>query len=269
MSTVPSIRIGRNEITIRHTLGFVAIFVAWWWAANRLGTARLPSPSAIAENFLSVHTASAKIEAQGGGAGGIFPHLTASVVRVYLGGAIGLGLGIFVGLLMGWSRRLGDLLRGPIEVLRAVPPLGLAPFFLIWYGPTARTQYTMIILYLFLALTVNTAAAIRNVPAVHIEYAATMGASRFQVFRTIVLPAIVPELVGAIRVGIALAWGIAVVSELLGAHEGIGTVFSMMLSAQGLDIIMIGIIDVTLIALVSDLLFVRISNSWTRWVARA
>jgi len=78
----------------------------------------------------------------------------------------------------------------------------------------------------------------------------------------------VPELVGAIRVGIALAWGIAVVTELLGAREGVGTVFSMMLSAQGLDIIIIGIIDVTLIALVSDLVFVRVSDYWTRWVAR-
>ena len=66
-----------------------------------------------------------------------------------------------------------------------------------------------------------------------------MGASRGQVFRTIVLPAIIPELVGGIRVGVALAWGIAVVTELLGAPVGIGKVFSMMLTAQGLDIIII------------------------------
>lgn len=268
MVTVPSIRIAGSQVTIRHSLGFVVIFCAWWWASHRLGTARLPTPFTVARNYLGVHTESAKISAQSGDEGGILPHLIASTVRVYLGGAIGVGLGIAVGLLMGLNWRVRDFLRAPIEIFRAVPPLALAPFFLIWYGPTARTQYTMIILYLFLVLTVGTVSAIRNVPPVHIEYAATMGASRLQIFRTIVLPAIVPELVGAIRVGIALAWGIAVVSELLGAREGIGTVFSMMLSAQGLDIIIVGIIDVTIIALVSDLVFVRVSNSWTRWVSR-
>jgi ABC-type nitrate/sulfonate/bicarbonate transport system permease component len=126
----------------------------------------------------------------------------------------------------------------------------------------------MLILYTFLVLVVGIVAAIRNVPPVHMDYAATMGASRLQVYRTVVLPAIVPELVGAIRVGIGLSWGIAVVSELLGAHEGMGTVFSMMLSVQGLDIILIGIIYVTIVALATDLVFVWVASAWTRWVAR-
>ena len=65
----------------------------------------------------------------------------------------------------------------------------------------------MLIGYMFLAIVINTLEAIRNVPQVSIHYALTMGASRGQVFRTIVLPAIVPELVGGIRVGVALALG--------------------------------------------------------------
>jgi ABC-type nitrate/sulfonate/bicarbonate transport system permease component len=228
----------------------------------------MPSPSTVGSGLIPYLTASAKIEAQGGGSGGILPHLQASVVRVYFGGAIGIALGVSAGLVMGWSRWLRELLQGPIEVLRAVPPLALAPFFLIWYGPTARTQYQLIVLYLFLAMVITTVAAIRNVSPVHQQYAATMGASRLQIYRTVVLPAIVPELVAAIRVGIALAWGIAVVAELLGARKGIGNVFSMMLSAQGLDIIMVGIIYVTIIALISDLVFLWLANWMTRWVDR-
>jgi ABC-type nitrate/sulfonate/bicarbonate transport system permease component len=262
-------RIGGREITARHTLGFVILLLAWWWAADRLGPARLPSPWVVAAGLFPVLTESAKIEAQGGGGHGMASHLVASVFRVFTGGAIGIALGVAVGLLMGWRRRLNDLLQGPIEIVRAVPPLALAPFFLIWYGPTAETQYAMLILYMFLALVIATTAAIHNVPPVHMQYAATLGASRLQIYRTVVLPAIVPELVGAIRVGIALAWGIAVVTELLGAREGMGKVFSMMLTAQGLDVIIIGIFWVTVVALATDLLFVRVSNIWTRWVARA
>jgi NitT/TauT family transport system permease protein/sulfonate transport system permease protein len=263
------IRIGRREINIRHVVGFAILLLAWWWAADRLGTARLPTPRVVAEGLFPVMFKSAKIEAQGGGGSGMGGHLVASLIRVMVGGTIGIALGIGVGLLMGWSWRLNDLLQGPIEIVRAVPPLALAPFFLIWFGPTAETQYAMLILYLFLALVIATMAAIRNVPPVHLHYAATLGANRLQIYRTVVLPAIVPELVGAIRVGIALAWGIAVVTELLGAHDGMGKVFSMMLTAQGLDVIIIGIIWVTAVALVTDMIFLAISNQWTRWVARA
>jgi ABC-type nitrate/sulfonate/bicarbonate transport system permease component len=266
---VPAIRVGRLEINIRHALGFMVILVAWWWIARQLGPARLPAPGVVAERFFPVLTHSPEIFAQGGGHQGIGPHLVASVVRVLLGATIGMSLGIGVGLMMGWSQTIGDLLRSPIEVLRAVPPLALAPFLLIWYGPTITTQMGMLILYTFLALVINTVAAIRNVSPVHVQFAETLGATHGQVYRTVILPAIVPELVGGIRVGIALSWGIAVVTELLGAREGIGKVFSMMLTAQGLDIIIISIIYVTLIALVIDLIFVRVADRWTRWVPRA
>ena len=161
-----------------------------------------------------------------------------------------------------------DFIQPPIEVMRAIPPLAIAPMLLIWFGPTATTQYVMLIGYMFLAIVINTLEAIRNVPQVSIHYALTMGASRGQVFRTIVLPAIVPELVGGIRVGVALAWGIAVVTELLGAPVGIGKVFSMMLTAQGLDIIIISIFYVTIVAFATDRLVVLVAGYVTRWMPR-
>jgi ABC-type nitrate/sulfonate/bicarbonate transport system permease component len=265
---VPTIRIGRYEFSLRQTLGFIALIVAWWWFARQLGPARLPAPEAVFERFFEVLTSSPEISAQGGGSDGILPHLIASIIRVIIGGTVGISLGIGVGLLMGWSRKVRDLLEPPIEIFRAIPPLALAPFFLIWFGPTTTTQFIMIIGYTFLALTINTIEAIKNVAPVHIQYAQTLGASRGQIYHTVILPAIVPELVGAIRVGIAISWGIAVVTELLGAPAGIGKVFSMMLGAQGLDIIIISIVYVTIAALMTDQIFVAISNVWTRWVPR-
>ena len=88
-------------------------------------------------------------------------------------------------------------------------------------------------------------------------------------FKTVVMPSIMPELIGGIRVSIALSWSIAVVSELLGAKLGIGKIFSMMLTAQGLDIIIISIIYVTFIAAFTDQVFLIISNFFTRWVDRS
>ena len=262
------IRIGRISFHVRQTLGFLFIFVAWWVFAAWLGPARLPSPAAVVSRLIEVLFESPEIAAQGGGSDGITPHFTASIIRVFIGGSAGMSMGITVGLAMGWIRPFRDFIQPPIEVLRAVPPLAIAPMLLIWFGPTATTQYVMLIGYTFLAIVINTLEAIRNVPQVYIRYARTMGATWGQVFRTVVLPGIVPELVGGIRVGIALSWGIAVVTELLGAPLGIGKVFSMMLTAQGLDIIIISIFYVSLVALATDRLVVLVSGYVTRWLPR-
>ena len=262
------IRLGRIGFHVRQTYGFLILLGAWWGFAEWLGPARLPSPDAVAVRLIEVLFESPEIAAQGGGSEGITPHITASIIRVCIGGAIGIMMGVGVGLLMGWIRQFRDFIQPPIEVMRAIPPLAIAPMLLIWFGPTATTQYVMLIGYMFLAIVINTLEAIRNVPQVSIHYARTMGASRGQVFRTIVLPAIVPELVGGIRVGVALAWGIAVVTELLGAPVGIGKVFSMMLTAQGLDIIIISIFYVTLVALATDRLVVLVAGYVTRWMPR-
>ncbi len=256
------------KINVRQTLGFVILVLIWGWAAEELGPARLPSPQRIGQRFFSILTQSPEIMALGGGSKGMGAHLLASVFRVFTGGLAGISLGVGVGLLMGWSRRIGGLLEAPIEIFRAIPPLAMAPFLLIWFGPTATTQFVMLVAYTFLILVINTVEAIRNIPPVQIQYAQTLGATSAQVYRTVVLPSIVPELVGGVRVAIAVSWGIAVVTELLGSSSGIGKVFSMMLSVQGLDIILIGIIYVTLIALLTDLLWVHCSNLVTCWVPK-
>ncbi len=266
---VPTIRVDRNDFNLRQALGFVIVVIAWWLLARQLGQARLPSPQAVAARFVKVLSHSPEIAAQGGGSSGIGPHLVASIIRVFVGGTVGICLGAAVGLLMGWNKNINDLLEPPIEILRAIPPLALAPFLLIWFGPTTTTQFIMLIGYTCLVLVISTIEAIKNVPPVQIQYAQTLGASRGQIYRTIILPAIVPELVGAVRVGIAISWGIAVVTELLGAPLGIGKIFSMMLVAQGLDIIIIGIVYVTIVALITDQFFVLISNRWTQWVPRS
>ena len=260
--------ISTSNKLIKNSLGFIILIILWFIFASILGGSRLPSPIVIFERFISILYISPEISAQGGGADGIYPHFIASIVRVYIGGTVGIVLGIMFGLLSSLNRIIGEIFKPIIEIFRAIPPLAIAPILLIWFGPTATSQYIMLISYTFLTLTVYTFEAVRNVDPLIIRYAKTMGASKNQIFKTIVLPAIIPELVGGIRVSIALSWSIAVVSELLGAPLGIGKVFSMMLTAQGLDIIIISIIYVTLVAVLTDQLFLIISNYFTKWVDR-
>lgn len=264
-----TIKLGRYRVNLLSVIGLLLFIGLWWFAALQLGRTRLPTPDVVVERFFSAVVWAKELVVQGGGRYGLQPHLVYTFTRTILGTSIGIGLGILIGLAMGWSRRLRYFLEPPLEAIRTIPPLAAAPFFLMWFGPTPSAQLGMLIFYCFLMLVINTVSAIRNVPPVYLQFAETQGASRGQVFRSVVLPAIVPELVGGIRVAIGVSWGIEIVVEMLGAPRGMGQVFAMLLSLQSLDLIMAGIFWIALMAVAVDLVFTRVANYLLRWMPSA
>jgi ABC-type nitrate/sulfonate/bicarbonate transport system permease component len=87
-----------------------------------------------------------------------------------------------------------------------------------------------------------------------------------QVYRTVVFTAIIPELVGGIRLAIAVSWGIQIVTELVGAQQGMGQVFSMAMPMQALDLIIVGVLWITILAATTDMPLVWAARIVTRWV---
>jgi len=245
--------------------GILLALAVWKGLSAWLGEFKLPSVETTWRAMTADLTQSSILEMQGGGSDGIWPHLLYTFERTLLGSAIGVILGVSFGLLIGYSRVLRLLLEAPIETMRTVPPLAAIPFFLMWFGPTQTAQLTMMAFYCFFMLLINTVSAIANVNPVYIQYAETLGATKAQVYRTVFLPAIIPELIGGVRVVIGVSWGIQIVTELMGAQEGMGQVFSMAIPMQALDLIIAGILWITLLAATTDLLFLWAARTFTRW----
>ena len=109
-----------------------------------------------------------------------------------------------------------------VESIRPVPVIAMIPFFLMWFGIDETGKFILITLGVFAILVVSTVEAVRNVPSKYILAAQTLGASKWQRFRTIIVPAIVPELVGPLRVAAALSFTLVVAAEFMGAQTGIG-----------------------------------------------
>jgi ABC-type nitrate/sulfonate/bicarbonate transport system permease component len=188
-------------------------------------------------------------------------------VRVAAAGtALGVSIGVGVALLMTWHRRVFLFLTPGIEALRTVPPLAAAPFFLMWFGPGWVSQIAILIVFASLRLVIFTLEAVRSVPPVHQYYAMTLGANRAQMLRTVVLPAIVPELIGAVRVAIATAWGLQVVGELLGTMMGVGKLFSILSMLLATADILALVLWLTIIAIVTDVVITRLARRMTRWL---
>ena len=247
-------------------LGAVAAAVAWEAAAARLGPYRLPPLGTIVPQVFPLLTESTLIKFQGGGADGLWPHLRHTVLFTLLGSMLGISTGLLAGLAMARWPRFRAITEVPVELLRTIPPLAAIPFLLIWIGTTPIGQVLMVGFYTFVLMTVSTLNAAANVDPIYGQFAATLGADRTQVFRTAVIPAMVPALAGGIRVAVAVALGVQVVAELMGGRDGMGQVFSMMISFQALDVIIVGIFWVSVAAVAIDFVVVRALRRLTRWV---
>ena len=249
--------------------GLSTALTMWWLLAEFVGSARLPTPYQQAAAIFEVIWFSPVLASKPGCSGRIGGDLLYTTVRALTGVSVGGTLGISIGLAMGWSRRLRDMLEYPIEVFRTIPPLAAIPFFLMWLGPAAITQFSVLVFYSFLRLVINTVEAIRNVPPIISQYAQTLGANQAQVYRTVTLPAVIPEMVGGMRVALASAWGIEIVAELLGSPAGIGKLLAYLVPMLRPDIIIALIAWVTVVAVIFDqLLLIPLMRICTRWVPR-
>ena len=155
----------------------------------------LPSPFRIAEVFWAI-----KAE--------LLSAFFISMQMILGGLFIGGTLGITAGLLFGISRQARDYFEFPVDLIRPIPLFALIPLFILWFGIGKRPQIALVSLGVFLLLSIVTIEAIRNVPPIYVRAALTLGASRTDVYKTIVVRAISPHLIAGIRLAGAYSFGL-------------------------------------------------------------
>ncbi len=181
----------------------------------------------------------------------LWQHLWVSFSRLAKGLFWGVAIGVPIGLAMGLSNRWRGIFDPVVELLRPIPPLALIPLFIVWFGIGEEGKVNLL---LFAAVWIMVIAARSGVLAVNttkVHAAYSLGASKPQVLRHVILPNALPEIFTGLRVAIGVCWGTLVAAELLGASSGLGfTIFKarqfflldLMLSA----VILISILGVTM-----------------------
>ena len=154
--------------------------------------------------------------------GRLIPAALASLGITLGGFGIGLVAGIGLGLLMAYSRFFLEAVGPILEFTRPIPVFALIPLFLLWFGVGIVPQILLVALGVAVILGVSTYEAVRNIPPIYIRAAANLGADKSTIFRTVVVPYIIPHIVGAVRVAAAASWGLDVASEFMGAQVGLG-----------------------------------------------
>ena len=191
-----------------------------------------------------------------------------TVAMTLTGFGIGVAFGTISGLMMAYSKILRDLLGTVFDFTRPVPVFALIPLFILWFGIGRAPQIALIALGTSVILGVTTLEAIRNVPIIFIRAALTLGADRQKIYSSIIVPYIIPHLIGAIRVAAAASWGLDVAAEFMGSQAGLGYLIILQqtyLRAAGI-ILLVTIYSI--LAVLMDFLIAQLEKKITRWTER-
>nr|WP_255726525.1 ABC transporter permease [Microvirga sp. ACRRW] len=255
----PSLAEKRRVFDWRILLGFLLpIAIALLWeAAVRFGLAQgrlVPPPSRI------IATLSALAET-----GELWTHVWTTLWRVLTGFILGAVAGIVLGALSGSSETIRRLLDPTLQALRAIPSIAWVPLFILWLGIFEASKVALIAVGVFFPVYLGIASAILSVDRKLVEVGHVFRLSRLKLARRILLPAVLPEAVIALRSGLGLGFMFVVAAEFMGASEGLGY---LLVDGQQMgkpDQILAAIIAFALLGKLADSLLILSTRPLVRW----
>lgn len=247
------------------TLGVGLMLVLWTLAAAATEPVRVPSPllvfDAIRQNLVEIRA----LEFASFGTGGIIQNLTYTAINVLVGVASGAIAGFAIGLLIGRVRVVRNLLEPPLLFVGTVPVLVLLPFLSLWFGTGRLATNGMVIFYTMVTVAVVTQQATTNTSNYYDNYALSLGASSTRVLFQVVRPAVIPEVLGAVRVALAFGWGFQAIAEVLGGQIGAGRVIRVYAQYAATAEILSIVFSVGILAVVIDGIVAGIGRWVVRW----
>jgi ABC-type nitrate/sulfonate/bicarbonate transport system permease component len=197
--------------------------------------------------------------------GELLGELVPSLWRMFAGYFVGVALGVLVGLLMGYVRFFYTLLEPITEVLRPIPSPAYLPIVILFLGIDDEMKIFMIAFASFFPVLLNTYSGVRSVDPVQLQTARTFGVSGWKLLWQIVLPASSPYIFTGMRVSLAVALIVMVISEMVAASSGIGY---FILSAQrGFKIreMFAGVLTLAALGYILNRVFLMIENRVLAW----
>ena len=187
-------------------------------------------------------------------------HLGYSLFRVLAGFFVGALVGIPLGYAMGLSNWFRGWFDPIVEFMRPVPPLALIPLVIIWFGIDESGKIFLLFLAALWIMTIAARAGVSGVNISKIHAAYSLGASKSQIMRHVIIPNSLPEIFTGARVAMGVCWGTVVAAELVAAEQGAGQMIVAASKFQLTDIVIMGIILIGVIGYGIDMLM--------RWAER-
>ncbi len=222
----------------------------------------LPPPERVVERVV-------EIASEGYRGSTLWQHLGYSLFRVIAGFFFGALLGIPLGYAMGLSDWFRGWFEPIVEFMRPVPPLALIPLVIIWFGIGETGKIILLFLASLWIMAISARAGVSGVNISKVHAAYSLGASKSQIMRHVIMPNSLPEIFTGARVAMGVCWGTVVAAELVAASEGAGMMIMVASKFQLTDIVLMGIILIGVIGFGIDILMRKAENFLVPWKGRS
>jgi taurine transport system permease protein len=239
----------------------VTVFGLWWLATATTGlisAARFPAPFEVWEALL-------QITSTGYGNGLLHQHVFHSVKLVAMGFAVAVGVGVPLGLLMGYSQRAEALLNPAFLLLRPIPPLAWIPLAIVWLGLDDASKILVIFVAAFVPSVINSYTGVKNIETPILEAAKMLDIRGWRLVREVLVPGALPMIFTGLRLSLQASWTTLVAAELIGALYGLGSILNQ--AAQDINpaMILIGMIGVAICGALSTALLSKFEVRAMPW----
>lgn len=241
-------------------LGWIAL---WWVVVVSLGVSKdfLPTPGEVARRIVV-------LAYEPLGAGTLWTHAAASILRLLSGFAAAIVIGIPLGLLMAFVRPINDMVTPLFELFRCVPPIAWAPFAIFWFGAGNNAQAYVIFTSAFPPILLNTFRGVQLVDKRLIDAARSLGARAHTILVEVALPSALPYVMTGLRIGLAAGWMALIAAEIVagtGGRDGLGYLILQGQMSLAADLTIGAMVLIGIIGTLIDLVLRRLEARLQSW----
>ena len=239
------------------SLAVIALLIAAWWGAVIAAHSLIfPTPWAVVTGTREL------IEN-----GTLWQHISASLMRVGIGFGLAVCVAVPLGLWMGWKRGAYRTLNPIFQILRPISPIAWIPIAILWFGVGNASPIYLIFISSVFPMVVQTTVGVHTIEKRYLRVAENFGVSRHTLFTRVVVPAVLPQMVVGMRIGLGVAWLVVVAAEMIALHSGLGyMIMDARNAGNRYDLVVAGMIIIGLIGLSLDGAMRLLERMrWVRW----
>ena len=225
------------------SVSVLAVLIAIWWVVViQTESVIFPTPGMVVTGTLELAAD-----------GSLWEHITASLMRVGIGFLIAVLVAVPMGLWMGRVEGAFRTLNPIFQILRPISPIAWIPLAILWFGVGNLSPIFLIFIAAVFPMIVQTAAGVHTIEKRYLRAAENFGVSRNKLFRQVIIPAVLPEIIVGMRIGLGVAWLVVVAAEMIALRSGLGyLIIDSRNAGNRYDLVIAGMIIIGLIGLLLD-----------------
>jgi len=221
----------------------LAVLIAVWWiVVVQTQSVIFPTPGQVVTGTLEL------VED-----GTLWGHISSSLMRVATGFFIALAMAVPLGLWMGRVDGAYTTLNPVFQILRPISPIAWIPLAILWFGVGNESPIFLIFIASVFPLIVQTAAGVHTIETRYLNAAENFGVSRSKLFRQVIIPAVLPDLITGMRISLGVAWLVVVAAEMIALRSGLGyLIMDSRNAGNRYDLVIAAMIIIGIIGLLLD-----------------